>query len=134
MCHGNSHHLLKCIFGICLCSMLTALCQTSQICSKMVNFLCSAYFGGHFCYHSQAFKRALLFLFFLLFPTFLICSYFSLPFHENTLLSLLFHPKMSFLRKKSRKFPWLASLEFYTFTVMFIQGTDASLNTSNFNF
>ena len=25
----------------------------SQICSKMANFLFSAYFGGHFCYHSN---------------------------------------------------------------------------------
>ena len=25
----------------------------SQICSKMTNFLFSAYFGGHFCYHSN---------------------------------------------------------------------------------
>ena len=43
----------------------------------------------------QAFKWALLFLFFLLFPTFLICSYFSLLFHENALLSLLFIPRRS---------------------------------------
>ena len=47
----------------------------------------------------QAFKRALLFLFFLLFPTFLICFYFSLLFHENALLSLLFNSKMSWTRK-----------------------------------
>ena len=25
----------------------------SLICSKMVNFLFSAYFGGHFCYHNN---------------------------------------------------------------------------------
>ena len=25
----------------------------SQICSKMAIFLFSAYFGGHFCYHSN---------------------------------------------------------------------------------
>ena len=27
--------------------------QMSQICSKMVIFLFSVYFGGHFCYHSN---------------------------------------------------------------------------------
>ena len=46
------------------------------------------------CYTVQAFKRALLFLLFLLFPTFFLCSYFSLLFSENALLSLLFSPKM----------------------------------------
>ena len=25
----------------------------SQLCSKMANFLFSAYFGGHLCYHSN---------------------------------------------------------------------------------
>ena len=29
----------------------------SQICSKMVIFLFSAYFGGHFCYHSNRKSR-----------------------------------------------------------------------------
>ena len=33
------------------------------------------------------------------FPTFLICSYFPLLFHENALLSLLFHCKMSLMHK-----------------------------------
>ena len=42
----------------------------------------------------QAFKRALLFLLFLLFPTLFLCSYFSLLFSENSLLFLLFSPKM----------------------------------------
>ena len=46
---------------------------------------------------------------FPIFPTFpyffLICSYFSLLFHENALLSLLFHPKMSFTRKNPEIFP-----------------------------
>ena len=28
----------------------------NQICSKMVTFLFSAYFGGHFCYHSNGKK------------------------------------------------------------------------------
>ena len=53
----------------------------------------------------QTFKWALLFLFFLLFPTFLICSYFSLLFLENALLSLLFHSKISFKRKNPEIFP-----------------------------
>ena len=30
----------------------------SQICSKMVIFLFSAYFGGHFCYHSNRKSRS----------------------------------------------------------------------------
>ena len=29
----------------------------SQICSKMVIFLFSAYFGGHFCYHCNSKSR-----------------------------------------------------------------------------
>ena len=70
----------------------------------------------------QAFKWALLFLFFLLFPTFLICSYFSLLFHENALLSLLFHSKMSFTHKNPEILPRsLRSLRFYKSTSMFIQ-------------
>ena len=56
-----------------------------------------------FCSPTQAFKWALLFLFFLLFPTFLICSYFSLLFLENALLSLLFTLKCH-LRVRIQKF------------------------------
>ena len=67
---------------------------------------------------------------FPIFPTFLICSYFSRLFHENALLSLLFHSKMSFTRKNPEIFP--RSLGFYIFTSMFIQG-GARLNTLNFN-
>ena len=67
----------------------------------------------------QAFKWALLFLFFLLFPTFLICSYFSLLFHENALLSLLFHSKMSFPHKNTEIFP--RSLGYYKWITMLIQ-------------
>ena len=54
MCHCNSH-LLKYLFGICLCSMLISLSNLSILlqCSKMVNFLFSAYFGDHFCCHSN---------------------------------------------------------------------------------
>ena len=75
------------------------------------------------CRLLQAFKWALLFLFFLLFPTFLICSYFSLLFHENALLSLLFHSKMSFTRKNPEIFPRsLRLLGFYKLTSKFIQG------------
>ena len=66
--------------------------------------------SGLCCYAVQAFKWALLFLFFLLFPTFLICSYFSLLFHENALLSLFFHSKMTFTRKNQEIFSSLASL------------------------
>ena len=65
----------------------------------------------------QAFKLALLFL---LFPTFLICTYFALFFHKSALLSLLFHSKMSFTRKNPEIFPGL--LGFYKLTSMFIQG------------
>ena len=68
----------------------------------------------------SGFQVGLLYLFFLLFPTFLICSYFSLLFHENALLSLLFHSKMSFGRKNPENFP--RSLRFYKLTPMFIQG------------
>ena len=65
----------------------------------------------------QAFKQA------LLFPTFLICFYFSLLFHENALLSLLFQTEMSFTRKNPENFPrLLGSLGFYTLNVVFIQG------------
>ena len=71
------------------------------------------------CWCSQAFKWALLFLFFLLFPTFLICSYFSLLFHDNALLSLLFHSKMSFTGKNPDFFSRsLHSLRFYKLTSM----------------
>ena len=76
--------------------------------------------GDTVLFTTQAFKWA---LFFLLFPTFLICYYFSLLFHENALLSLLFHSKMSFMRKNPEIFPrWLCSLEFFIFTSMLIQG------------
>ena len=75
------------------------------------------------CQVTQAFKWALLFLFFLLFPTFLVCSYFSLLFHENALLSLLFHSKMSSTRKNPEIFTCsLRSLRLYELTSMFIQG------------
>ena len=57
------------------------------------------------------------------FPTFFICSYFSLLFHENALLSLLFHSKISFTRKNPEIFHrWLRSLGFYKLTSMIIQG------------
>ena len=35
------------------CALCLILCQTTQFCSKTVNFLFSAYFGGHFCYYSN---------------------------------------------------------------------------------
>ena len=80
----------------------------------------------------QAFKWALLFLFFLLFPTFLIYSYFSLLFLENALLSLLFQPKMSFTGKNPEIFPRsLSSLGFYQLISMFIQGA-RGLTPQNF--
>ena len=67
---------------------------------------------------AQAFKRALLFLFFPI----LICSYFSLLFHENALLSLLFHCKMSFMRKNPKNFPHsLRLLGFYMLMYFFIE-------------
>ena len=51
------------------------------------------------------------------FPTFSICSYFSILFHENALLSLLFNSKMSFTRKIPENFPRpLRSLGFYKLT------------------
>ena len=57
------------------------------------------------------------------FPTFLIYSYFSLLFPENALLSILFHPKMSFTIKNPEIFPRsFRSLRFYKLTSMFIQG------------
>ena len=72
---------------------------------KLVCFVLLKYFFANSVGRlSQAFKWALLFLIFILFPTFLICSYFSLLFHENALLSLLFHSKMSLLRKNPEFF------------------------------
>ena len=57
------------------------------------------------------------------FPTFPYCFDLLLLFHENALLSLLFHSKMSFTRKNPENFPrLLRSLQFDTVTVMFIQG------------
>ena len=52
MCRDNSHHLLKYLFCICLYSMLTSLLNISKL-LQMVNFLFSAYFGGHFCNNSN---------------------------------------------------------------------------------
>ena len=52
----------------------------------------------------QAFKRALLFLLILLFPTIILCSYFFLLFSKNALLSLLFSPKMFEATKNSNFF------------------------------
>ena len=78
--------------------------KTSKFCHLLRNII-----------NRQAFKWALLFLFF---PTFLICSYFSLLFHEKALLSLLFHSKMSFTRKNPEIFP--RSLRFYKLTSMFV--------------
>ena len=49
--------------------------------------------------HIQAFKLA------LLFPTLFLCSYFSLLFSENALLSLLFSPKMFEVTKNCNFFP-----------------------------
>ena len=63
---------------------------------------------------TQAFKRA------LLFPTFWICSYFSLLFHENALLSILFHYKMSCMCKNPEIFPCL--LRLYMLINLFFQG------------
>ena len=53
----------------------------------------------------------------LLFPTFFfICCYFSLLFHENALLSLLFHSKMSLMGKNPDFVPrLLCSLRFYVY-------------------
>ena len=59
----------------------------------------------HEIFSMQAFKRALLFLLFLLFPTFFLCSYFSLLFSENALLSLLFSPKVFEVTKNCNFFP-----------------------------
>ena len=53
---------------------------------------------------SQAFKQALHFLLFLLFPPFFMCPYFSLLFSENALLSLLFSPKMFEVTKNCKFF------------------------------
>ena len=55
-------------------------------------------------------KRALLFLLFLLFPSLFLCSFFSLLFSENTLLSLLFSQKMFEVTKNCNFFSSLASL------------------------
>ena len=57
---------------------------------------------------------------FPIFPTFPYFFDLLLLFHENTLLSLLFHSKMSLSRKNSEIFPH--SLGFYKLTTKFIQG------------
>ena len=61
----------------------------------------------YICRSNRAgFKWALLFLLFLLFSTFyFLCSYFSLLFSENALLSLLFSPKMFEVTKNCNFFP-----------------------------
>ena len=56
VCHDSSHHLLKYLFGICLCSMLISLSNVLNLLKK-ANFLFSASFGGHFCYHSNCNSR-----------------------------------------------------------------------------
>ena len=53
MCHDKSHHVLKYLFLVFAWALHYFLCYMSQICSKMVIFLFSAYFGGHFCYHNN---------------------------------------------------------------------------------
>ena len=54
VCRDNFNHLLKYILvHVFACALCLFICQMSQICSKMVNFLFSAYFDGHFCYHSN---------------------------------------------------------------------------------
>ena len=58
---------------------------------------------------------------FPIFPTFLICSYFSLLFLENALLSLLFHSKMSFTHKNPEIFPLsLRSLKILEINLFFM--------------
>ena len=52
VCYDNSRHQFKYIFGVCLCSMLTALSNVSNL-LKNGQFPISAYFGTHFCYHSN---------------------------------------------------------------------------------
>ena len=65
------------------------------------DFSCTRPFAvgnGYFVYTMQVFKWAILFL---LFPALLICSYLSLLFLKNALLSLLFYSQMSFTRKNT---------------------------------
>ena len=60
---------------------------------------------------------------FPIFPSFPYFFDLLLLFHENALLSLLFHSKMSFTRKNPEIFRRsLRSLRFYKLTSMFIQG------------
>ena len=55
------------------------------------------------------------------FPSFLyFFDLLLLLFHENALLSLLFHSKMSITRKNTENFPCL--LAFYKLTIMFVHG------------
>ena len=56
MCRDNSHHLLKYFLGICLCSISISLLHASNLLQNGL-FLFSAYFGGHFCYHSNRKSR-----------------------------------------------------------------------------
>ena len=57
MCRDNSHHLLKYFFSICLCTILIPLLRVSNLLQNGHFFLFSAYFGGHFCYHSNPKSR-----------------------------------------------------------------------------
>ena len=77
---------------------------------------------------TQAFKWA------LLFPTFLICSYFSLLFHENVLLSILFHYKMSCMRKNPEIFSLLAPALFVNQCIFFSVRGHAAKHLKIFTF
>ena len=61
---------------------ISQLIRFARVCSHVEDFN-----ARNICLTAKAFKRA------LLFPTFLLCSYFSLLFSENALLSLLFTSK-----------------------------------------
>ena len=99
-----------CMTAMADCELNCRLCQfASQFSTNRVDedLFCAKV--PVFCWNLlQAWKQA------LIFPTFLICYYFSLLFLENALISLLLHSKMSFTCKIPEFFPRL--LRFYEWT------------------
>ena len=53
MCHDNSHHLLKFIFGICLYSMLIFSIKCLNFVPKWSLSFFQPFLGGNFCYHRK---------------------------------------------------------------------------------
>ena len=81
---------------------------------------------NHVEMYMQAFKWA------LLFPTFLICSYFPYFFIKMPYYPYFFHSKMSFTRKIPKKFSSFASLAQILYINFYVYSGGTPLNISNF--